>query len=158
LIGTTVNKVSSSREIAAHSLTAVNEVVEKSTKVGNLVSEISAASQEQSNGIGQINIAVSEMDKVTQQNAANAEESAAAAEELNAQAEQMNEFVGDLTAMVTVNQTRQPPRKIRQVRQLTHHQPGKTAKTPNNRKKPVSPAAAAIPFNKDQSTDDFDGF
>jgi len=140
-------------------LTAVNEVVEKSTKVGNLVSEISAASQEQANGIGQINIAVSEMDKVTQQNAANAEESAANAEELNAQAEQMNEFVGDLTAMVTVNQTRQPPREISQVRQLTHHKPGKASpKPPSKLKKPVSSATAAIPFDEDQSTDDFDGF
>jgi methyl-accepting chemotaxis protein len=47
-----------------------------------------------------VNTAVTEMDKVTQQNAANAEESASAAEELFAQAEQMKKFVGTLTAMV----------------------------------------------------------
>ena len=58
-------------------------------KVEQLVDEIAAASQEQSQGIGQVNIAVTEMDKLTQQTAANAEESASAAEELNAQAEQM---------------------------------------------------------------------
>ncbi|MFZ3045966.1 MAG: methyl-accepting chemotaxis protein, partial [Desulfatirhabdiaceae bacterium] len=48
----------------------------------------------------QVNMAVTEMDKVTQQNAANAEESASASEELNAQAEQMKSMVGELIAMV----------------------------------------------------------
>ena len=48
-------------------------------------------SQEQAQGIDQINKAVAEMDKVTQQTAANAEESASASEEMNAQAEQMKQ-------------------------------------------------------------------
>ncbi|MCK5539912.1 MAG: CZB domain-containing protein [Deltaproteobacteria bacterium] len=154
LIGSTVEKVSASREVAGQSLNAIDMVVEKSGKVGELIGEISAASQEQSNGISQINIAVSEMDKVTQQNAANAEESAAAAEELNAQAEQMNEFVGDLTAMVTgkrthgaTTMTRRPPK------QLT------APKTPPSKaKKTASLAAAAIPFDDDKDGDDFEGF
>ena len=50
-----------------------------------------------------MNIAVAEMDKVTQQNAATAEESAAASEELNAQAEEMKSFVHELSAMVGGN-------------------------------------------------------
>ena len=58
-------------------------------KVTEFVSEIAAASGEQAQGIDQINKAVAEMDKVTQQNAATAEESASASEEMNAQAEQM---------------------------------------------------------------------
>ncbi|MEA3348250.1 MAG: methyl-accepting chemotaxis protein [Pseudomonadota bacterium] len=154
LIGSTVDKVSASREVAAESLTVVAEVIEKSGKVGELVGEISAASQEQSNGVSQINIAISEMDKVTQQNAANAEESAAAAEELNAQAEQMNEFVGDLTAMVTgkrtsaSSMTRRPPKQL-----AAPKAPAKTKV-----KKAASPAAAAIPFDDDESGDDFEGF
>jgi methyl-accepting chemotaxis protein len=45
------------------------------------------------------------MDKVIQQNAANAEESAAASEEMNAQAQQMKAFVGDLVALVGGKQT-----------------------------------------------------
>ena len=53
-------------------------MAESSAKVGNLVAEISEASKEQSNGLEQVNIAITEMDKVVQQNAANAEESAAA--------------------------------------------------------------------------------
>ena len=65
-------------------------------KVSELVGEISAASNEQAQGIEQINKAVAEMDKVVQENAASAEESASASEEMNAQAEQMKDFVGEL--------------------------------------------------------------
>lgn len=100
LISSTVEKVGTSREFAVQSLTAINGLVEKSAKVGDLAGKISAASSEQANGIEQINLAISEMDKVTQQNAANAEKSAAAAEQLNTQAEQMNDFVKTLTAMI----------------------------------------------------------
>jgi methyl-accepting chemotaxis protein len=66
-----------------------------------MVAEIAQASKEQSNGIDQVNIAISEMDKVVQQNAANAEESASAAEEMNAQAEQLKEYVNELVVLVT---------------------------------------------------------
>ncbi|MFO7750913.1 MAG: methyl-accepting chemotaxis protein, partial [Desulfobacteraceae bacterium] len=72
-----------------------------SAKVGDLVAEISEASKEQSNGIEQVNLAITEMDKVVQQNAANAEESASASEEMNAQAEQLRDYVGDLVQLVT---------------------------------------------------------
>ncbi|MBN1362471.1 MAG: hypothetical protein JW993_17880 [Sedimentisphaerales bacterium] len=64
------------------------------------VSEIAAASQEQAQGIDQVNTAVAQMDKVTQQNAANAEESASASEQLSAQAETLNEAIGQLVALV----------------------------------------------------------
>ena len=65
-----------------------------------MAGEVAAASQEQSQGISQVNIAVTQMDKVTQSNAANAEESAAAAEELTAQAESLKEAVSDLLRLV----------------------------------------------------------
>jgi methyl-accepting chemotaxis protein len=58
------------------------------------------ASKEQSQGLGQVNTAVGEMDKVTQATAANAEESAAASEELNAQAETLKESVKQLLSIV----------------------------------------------------------
>jgi methyl-accepting chemotaxis protein len=64
------------------------------------VAEIATASSEQAQGISQVNTAVNEVDKVTQQNAANAEESASASEEMNAQAEQMKVYVAELVAMV----------------------------------------------------------
>ncbi len=69
-------------------------------KTSGLVSEIAAASKEQATGIEQVNSSVGQMDKVTQQNAANAEESASASEELSAQAEQMNQMVRELLEMV----------------------------------------------------------
>jgi methyl-accepting chemotaxis protein len=72
----------------------------KSKEVNGLVGEIASASLEQSQGIEQVNTAVCQMDKVTQSNAANAEESASAAEELNAQAENLKESVNDLLTMV----------------------------------------------------------
>ncbi|HSW02420.1 MAG TPA: methyl-accepting chemotaxis protein, partial [Sedimentisphaerales bacterium] len=78
----------------------LEEIVQSVSKTTDLVSEIAAASQEQAQGIDQVNTAVSQMDKVTQQNAANAEESASASEELSAQAESMQEIVGQLVAMV----------------------------------------------------------
>ncbi|HVO66249.1 MAG TPA: methyl-accepting chemotaxis protein [Syntrophales bacterium] len=72
-------------------------------KVTELVGEIAAASQEQAQGINQINNAVAEMDKVVQQNATNAEESASSSEEMNAQARHLNHVVGDLTNLVGGN-------------------------------------------------------
>eukprot|EP00831_Metopus_contortus_P014895 TRINITY_DN16179_c0_g1_i2.p1 TRINITY_DN16179_c0_g1~~TRINITY_DN16179_c0_g1_i2.p1 ORF type:complete len:215 (+),score=19.11 TRINITY_DN16179_c0_g1_i2:160-804(+) len=57
--------------------------------------------RDRSKGIEQINMAVSQMDKVTQTNAANAEESASASEEMSAQAEQMRSIVAELSKLVT---------------------------------------------------------
>ncbi|RKY07883.1 MAG: hypothetical protein DRP66_05705, partial [Planctomycetota bacterium] len=67
------------------------------SKTTDLVGEIAAASQEQAQGIDQVNTAVAQMDKVTQQNAANAEESASASEELSAQAGSLREMVQEFT-------------------------------------------------------------
>jgi len=75
-------------------------IVAKTGDVNSLVNEITAASREQSQGIEQVNIAVSQMDKLTQTNAASAEEGASASEELNAQAISLREAVTDLLALV----------------------------------------------------------
>ena len=72
-------------------------IVESIGKTTNLVSEIDAASKEQAQGIEQVNTAVAEMNKVTQQNAANSEESASASEELNSQAEELNAMISEFT-------------------------------------------------------------
>ncbi len=78
----------------------LNEVTTSVRKVTDLIAEVSAASNEQAQGIEQVNGAVSQMDQVTQQNAANAEESASASEELSAQAQQLQEVVRELTTIV----------------------------------------------------------
>ncbi len=79
---------------------SLSEIVGKARQVDTLVAEIAQASKEQTQGIEQVNTAVSQMDKITQSNAAGAEESAAAAEELSAQAVVLQESVVDLLALV----------------------------------------------------------
>ena len=80
----------------------LNEIATKARQVDELVAEVAGASREQTQGITQVNTAVGQMDKVTQSNAANAEESAAA-EELNAQAVTMKESVAELLQLVGGN-------------------------------------------------------
>ena len=79
---------------------ALNEVTAQAKKISELMAEIAASSQEQSQGISQINSAIAQMETVVQQNAANAEESAAAAEELSAQAQNLKEIVQQLVILV----------------------------------------------------------
>ena len=93
--------------IAEEVAQALSEINAASTKVNQLVAEIAAASSEQSQGVGQVNQAVQQMDKVTQGNAAMAEESAAAAEELTNLSERVQEAIDDLRSMVDGNIDRQ---------------------------------------------------
>jgi methyl-accepting chemotaxis protein len=93
-------KVLGSVEIVAtksHELDVkLDEILAKAEKVDERVTQISSASHEQAQGLNSINEAMSKMNLVTQQNAANAEESAAAAEQLNAQAAVLHGAVGQL--------------------------------------------------------------
>jgi methyl-accepting chemotaxis protein len=100
LIEGTVKKVTNGSELVSRTNEAFTQVAASSSKVGELVAEIAAASNEQAQGIEQVNTAVTEMDKVTQSNAANAEETASASEEMSAQAGQMKAFVKELVALV----------------------------------------------------------
>ena len=100
LIEESVKNSKNGVDIASEVGKVLEEIVTGIGKTTDLVGEIAAASAEQSQGIDQVNTAVNQMDKVTQQNAANAEESASASEELSAQAEQMNQIVEELSALV----------------------------------------------------------
>ena len=79
---------------------SLKHIAEKVSATDALVADIATAATEQSQGIQQINNAMSQMDKVTQGNAASAEESASAAEELDAQAETMKDLVAKLRGLV----------------------------------------------------------
>ena len=81
-------------------LKAFQAVVAASGRVTQLMAEVAAASDEQAKGIGQVNAAVADIDKVTQANAAAAEESAAASEELTAQAAELRQMVSRLEVVV----------------------------------------------------------
>jgi methyl-accepting chemotaxis protein len=100
LIEGTVKKIGGGVDLVATASDAFSEVATSAGKVGSLVGEIAAASSEQAQGIEQVNIAVNEMDKITQQTAASAEESASASEVMNAQAEQMKELVTEMISIV----------------------------------------------------------
>jgi methyl-accepting chemotaxis protein len=76
------------------------EIVKYSQKVTQLISNVSAASEEQSKGVEQVNVAVSQLDKATQANAASAEESASASQELAAQSNELRCLIGNLVTLV----------------------------------------------------------
>ncbi len=100
MIEESVKNAKNGVDIAAEVSKTLNAIVQSIAKTTDLVAEIAVASQEQAQGIQQVNTAVAQMDRVTQQNAANAEESASASEELSAQAESMNEIVNGLVRLV----------------------------------------------------------
>jgi len=100
LIESTVTKVKKGSDLVTETDTAFIKVAESSFKVGELVAEIAAASNELAQGIEQVNKAVCDMDRVTQHNAAASEESASTSEEMSAQAEEMKHFVDELVILV----------------------------------------------------------
>ena len=108
LIEDITKKVMEGTERVGKTHAAFGKVVEGSKKLVALMGEITVASNEQAQGLQQVNVAVSEMDKVVQSNAANAEESAGASEELNGQALQMKSMVNQLVALVGVKNGKIP--------------------------------------------------
>ena len=79
---------------------SLTQIADKVTSTDSLVAEMATAAREQAQGIEQINVAITQMDKVPQSNSASAEESASAAEELDAQAESLKDMVGQLRQLV----------------------------------------------------------
>ena len=86
LIGTSVDRVEAGSRLVAEAGETIGEVVSNAQRVASMIGEITAASSEQSAGMGQVNTAVNQLDQMTQQNAALVEESSAAAESLKDQA------------------------------------------------------------------------
>ena len=120
LIEKTVGKIKEGVEIAGETEMAFSREADISVKMGELVSEITAASREQAQGIEEINRAVSEMDKVVQQNTAHAEQSASASAEMAAQAGQLKVFVDELAVVLEggakLTEKRKPSTDVRESR------------------------------------------
>ncbi|WP_318013658.1 methyl-accepting chemotaxis protein [Roseateles oligotrophus] len=93
LIGASVDRVEVGTRLVEEAGNSMNDIVSSVQRVTDIIGEITAASTEQSDGIGQVNGAVVQLDKMTQQNAALVEESAAAAESLKDQAQRLTEVV-----------------------------------------------------------------
>jgi methyl-accepting chemotaxis protein len=102
-----VKNAKSGVQVSGEVAKILNKVALGIEKMAQVSGEISAASDEQSRGIEQINVAVTEMDKITQDNAANAEESASSSEQLSAQSEVLFGFIEVLIELVTGNKNRQ---------------------------------------------------
>lgn len=104
-IASSVEKSEHGVQVCGKVSDSLSEIFEKAVKLDQLVADINSASKEQKTGIDQINTAVTEMDQLTQSNAASSEESAAAAEHLSGQAETLMATVGELQKIIGVQST-----------------------------------------------------
>ncbi|MFP5213713.1 MAG: methyl-accepting chemotaxis protein [Acidobacteriota bacterium] len=167
LIETTIKKVQDGSKVAVEAEAAFQKVQQDSGRLGSIVIEIAEASQEQAKGTEGVNRAISELDKITQQNAASAEESASASEEMSAQAAQMKAYVGDLVTLVAggngngaliafSDEDDQPPvspplvRPSVQVKATVKGmRPKTTLQSNGSRKKELTSPEELIPFDED---------
>jgi methyl-accepting chemotaxis protein-2 (aspartate sensor receptor) len=93
LIGESVERVENGSKLVNDAGATMGEIVTQVKRVTDLIGEITSSTLEQSNGIGQVNQAVTQLDQMTQQNAALVEQSAAAAESLREQADKLAQAV-----------------------------------------------------------------
>jgi methyl-accepting chemotaxis protein len=100
----------------------VNEMTGASNQVNDLVGEIAVGTNEISKGIDQISLAVRQVDSVTQSSAAAAEENSAVGEELSAQASALSDLVRELLAMIR-QEEEMHGRQVSPVRATASHQP-----------------------------------
>ncbi len=159
LIQANVEQSNRGAEVVQKAAAGIKNTAENATQVAQFMETIDTASHEQAQGIDQINIAVAQMDKVTQQVAANAEESASASEELASQSHLLTSIVGELATMVGGAATQGAGRPTPTVALHGEHQgvPRRTkTPTPAPRLGHTQPgagrkskAASAIPFDED---------
>jgi len=111
LITSSNTQVKNGVELVNNAGTSLNEIMESITKVADIVSEIACASSEQTQGIDEVNVAIAEMDDMTQQNSSLVEESTASARLLEGQAAEMQKLMSffnvgvmseDMSALPTV--------------------------------------------------------
>ena len=93
LIGASVERVEAGSRLVGDAGSTMSEIVASVQRVTDIIGEISSATREQSQGIGQVNLAVTDLDRMTQQNAALVEQSTAAAESLKDQAGRLSGMV-----------------------------------------------------------------
>jgi len=131
------NLTGDSVKVAEKAGTLLDKMVPDITRTAELVQEISAASEEQSSGVGQINSAMQQLDKVTQQNAASSEELAATAEEMQSQSTSLQQVIGFFRLKEDDED------HAVQAKTTADSQP-RPATPASARHKPAEPAAAAV--------------
>ena len=117
------------------------QIVEQIRKVDELAAAVATSSREQTQGIQQVNTAVGQMDRITQSNAASAEESAGAAEQLKAQADSLKQAVAALLTLT--NGQDQPHTRPSLDRRTTNPAASRTVPLPSPGRPPSSSAKAA---------------
>ncbi|WP_456267360.1 methyl-accepting chemotaxis protein [Kushneria sp. AK178] len=124
LVDDSVTKVANGAELVTRSGQTLGGIVESINKMTDIVAEIAAASREQSTGIEQVNQAISQMDSVTQQNAALVEEAAAASRSMEQSARVLREQVAFFKVAKGGAQAHAPaPAASRIMEKPTHHKP-----------------------------------
>jgi len=124
LVEDSVNAARTSSEAFAEVSKALSANQTLSQKVVQLVADITTMNREQAQGIEQVNKAVSEMEIIVQQNAANAEETAASTEELSGQAGDLKSMAGDLAGLIGQTEHLELAAPVRgPVRQGAQHRP-----------------------------------
>ncbi|MCM2545659.1 methyl-accepting chemotaxis protein [Burkholderia glumae] len=105
LIGASVQKIQDGAALAGEAGKTMSEVTQAVARVTDIMGEIAAASGEQSRGIEQVNLAITQMDQVTQQNAALVEEAAAASQSLEGQGRQLTQAIAFFRVSDTMSAT-----------------------------------------------------
>ena len=121
LISDSVEKVEDGSKLVGEAGKTMDEIVASVKRVTDIMSEIAAASTEQSSGIGQVNQAITQMDEVTQQNAALVEQAAAAAESLEEQASTLSETMSQFRINFAGGRAAAPPRRKPAPQVVAHH-------------------------------------
>lgn len=145
LIADSVGKVGAGSEQVERAGAAMTDIVASVRRVTDIMGEISAASLEQSSGIDQVNLAVTQMDQATQQNAALVEQASAAASSLEEQARRLNAAVARFK-VDTGSQPAAAPRPAPRPRAVTAPQPAISTKPANKlAPKPIVKVAVSAP-------------
>ena len=160
LIEDSVNKVQDGSKLVEEAGHTTQEIVTSIKRVTDIMAEISAASLEQSSGIEQVNTAITQMDDVTQQNAALVEEAAAAAESLEEQAQQMVQVVTRFRLdEKTQTQKVAPDKKMQRRESLSAKSPGRRAgQIPTKKQKQLAAPAARPAATTPEGEDDWKEF
>ncbi|SOE92479.1 methyl-accepting chemotaxis sensory transducer with TarH sensor [Burkholderia sp. D7] len=150
LINTSVSRVQTGTTLVGDAGRTMNEIIGAVQRVTDIMGEIAAASAEQSSGIEQVARAVTQMDEVTQQNAALVEEAAAAAQSLEDQAGALKEAVAVFQLDERSFDISKTPLSVKPARAAAHRAlaaPKKRAIAGNARSNP-SPVAVAAPLKR----------
>ncbi|MBR7800619.1 methyl-accepting chemotaxis protein [Undibacterium fentianense] len=146
LIGDSVDKVKTGSELVDQAGQTMGEIVASVRRVSDIMSEITAASQEQSSGIQEIGSAINQMDEMTQQNAALVEEAAAAAESLEEQADLLTKALDVFKLNISQNSAK-PAMRTSTNRAQVRATPARIAAAPTSRSN-----------KSEQSSDDWEEF